>query len=244
MAYTSQIRTWWASYLKVYPDVKMSFLNRDGAKTSTLCYDAWRALEAALQANGYGDAKIVSTFYPRYIGGTTQWSLHSYPGLALDIDPFSLGNPYKKGTRWDFSLTKFTCEQVDAALRIRTNNGYRVWRWGGDFGDYMHWQIDCRPSDIKTGIDWSTVPASELAPGEDLNMGLKDGDEGRTVAAAQAALIEWDPAALPKWGADGDFGSETEEWFQRFQAAHDLIETGSLDIATAFALGTYVAEPI
>ena len=243
MAYTSQIRVWWGSRFKKGYDQKITFLDREGAKADELTLPAWRALEAALRANGYGSASIVSTYYPRLIAGTNEWSLHSYSGVAIDIDPYSLGNPYVKGTRWDFSLCKFTRAQVDAALRVRTTNGYRVWRWGGDFGDYMHWQLDCRMEDLATGINWATVPDNDYE-GEDLNMGLKDGDEGRTVQAAQEALLVWDGDALPMWGADGDFGSETEEWFQRFQASHDLIETGSLDVATSFALGSYIEGAI
>lgn len=45
-------------------------------------------------------------------------------------------------------------------LAIRTNNGKQVWGWGGNFSgskDPMHYEIICRPSDLATGINWSTV---------------------------------------------------------------------------------------
>ena len=53
-----------------------------------------------------------------------------------------------------------------------------------------------------------------------------------TVEKIQEALIEWDPNALPRWGADGDFGNETETWVKRFQAAKGLKQTGRVDDET------------
>jgi len=235
MAYTSTIRTWWAPRFKQGSDQTVTFLGRPGVKADMFTLGAWRALETALQANGYGTAGIVSTYYPRLIAGSTKWSLHSYSGVAMDIDPYSLGNPYIKGTSWDFSKCKFTRSQVDAVLRIRTTNGFRVWRWGGDFGDYMHWQLDCRISDIETGIDWSTVPDGDFQ-GEDSDVGLKTGDEGAAVEQLQEALLRYDGTLLPKWGADADFGDETATALRIFQADNDLIETAVLDVGTSFCI--------
>jgi hypothetical protein len=69
----------------------------------------------------------------------------------MDIDPTD--NPFIRGTTWDFTMCRFTHAQVEAVLAIETVSGARVWRWGGDFGDYMHWQLDCKPDDIETGIN-------------------------------------------------------------------------------------------
>ena len=170
MASTHLVRTWWSAYWADGYDVRVPFLGREGAKMTNFTLPAWRALEAALMANGYGTASIVSTYYPRPIGGYTcdmdnggyGCSLHGYSGCAMDIDPAL--NPYIRGTRWDFSRCKFTKKQVDAVLAIRTNSGAQVFRWGGDFGDYMHWQMNCRPEDIKTGINPATVPEWDGLP--------------------------------------------------------------------------------
>ncbi len=84
------------------------------------------------------------------------------------------------------------------------------------------------------------LPPSRL-PGEDDEMSLKRGDEGAAVASYQEALIKWDENALPGFGADGDFGGETEEWVKKFQAAYDLPETGVIDGVTAGLLATFLA---
>lgn len=58
------------------------------------------------------------------------------------------------------------------------------------------------------------------------------------VRAVQERLLAWDAGALPKWGADGDYGAETEEAVERFQTAMDLTATGSVDgLTLALLLG-------
>lgn len=57
---------------------------------------------------------------------------------------------------------------------------------------------------------------------------LKRGDEGEDVKELQADLMKlgYD---LPKYGADGDFGSETEKAVRHFQQEHQLPEDGVMD---------------
>jgi peptidoglycan hydrolase-like protein with peptidoglycan-binding domain len=45
---------------------------------------------------------------------------------------------------------------------------------------------------------------------------LKKGSKGEKVKELQRALLSIDPAALPKYGVDGDFGSETEAAVQKY----------------------------
>ena len=66
--------------------------------------------------------------------------------------------------------------------------------------------------------------------------GLRRGDEGEDVRAMQRALLLWNPDCLPKWGADGDFGSETETALKAFQTSAGLTPTGVYDDATRKAL--------
>ena len=73
--------------------------------------------------------------------------------------------------------------------------------------------------------------------------GLSKGDYGTAVTAMQQALLAWDPKCLPKWGADGDFGSETEKAVKAFQRATGLPETGVYDEATRKALTEKPAPP-
>ena len=49
---------------------------------------------------------------------------------------------------------------------IRTNNGKQVWNWGGFWSgnkDAMHYEIVCTPSDIRTGINQSTIYGGSVA---------------------------------------------------------------------------------
>jgi peptidoglycan hydrolase-like protein with peptidoglycan-binding domain len=51
---------------------------------------------------------------------------------------------------------------------------------------------------------------------------LSKGDQGADVKEVQDKLLKWDTTALPKWGADGDYGSETVVWVKRFQTAQGV----------------------
>ena len=64
---------------------------------------------------------------------------------------------------------------------------------------------------------------------------LQKGDSGKTVQAAQNLLLA---AGIPleHYGADGDFGSETEKGLLRFQQAKALVVTGRVDEDTWKAL--------
>jgi peptidoglycan hydrolase-like protein with peptidoglycan-binding domain len=66
--------------------------------------------------------------------------------------------------------------------------------------------------------------------------GLRRGDEGSAVMKMQNALLLWKPDCLPKWGADGDFGAETENALEAYQKEAGLPVTGIYDEATRKAL--------
>ncbi|MBQ3478064.1 MAG: peptidoglycan-binding protein, partial [Clostridia bacterium] len=65
---------------------------------------------------------------------------------------------------------------------------------------------------------------------------LKRGDSGPEVKAMQQRLLKWKPDCLPEYGADGDFGKETEDAVKAFQQSAKLKETGFYDQATEAAL--------
>lgn len=73
--------------------------------------------------------------------------------------------------------------------------------------------------------------------------GLRRGDYGTAVTAMQKLLLKWDKACLPKCGADGDFGSETERAVKDFQNTHDLPVTGVYDEKTRDLLTGMYGEP-
>ncbi len=66
--------------------------------------------------------------------------------------------------------------------------------------------------------------------------GLSRGDSGPEVRAMQELLLKWKPDCLPEYGADGDFGRETEDAVKDFQKAKGLPVTGVYDAATEKAL--------
>lgn len=203
MASTATKRIWYANYAceKSGPFPTVYILGFGNRKVCPVTVNAWDAFNAALVATGY-DAQSVGTYNCRVITGGTKLSLHAY-GIAIDIDPFALGNGYYSGLSvFSWSKTEFTSEQVKAVEAIRTKNGKKVFRWGGwwtSSRDYMHWEVDVAPADLATGIDWTTVPGGEPLAGlrvEDLQetlnaMGAKD-HEGK-------ALV-----------VDGEYGPRTQ----------------------------------
>lgn len=68
---------------------------------------------------------------------------------------------------------------------------------------------------------------------------LRKGDYGSAVETMQKQLLAWKGDCLPKYGADGDFGSETEKAVKAFQTAAGLAATGVYDEGTRKALSAY-----
>ena len=85
---------------------------------------------------------------------------------------------------------------------------------------------------VVVGNDGPKAAAQTPAPAEEPPKGLSRGDYGTAVETMQRLLLKWDPACLPKCGADGDFGSETQRAVRDFQATHDLPATGVYDETT------------
>ena len=68
---------------------------------------------------------------------------------------------------------------------------------------------------------------------------LRKGSMGAEVERMQALIISWNVNALPEYGADGEFGSETRSWVKRFQKAHKLEQDGIVGPLTWGALAEY-----
>lgn len=132
--------------------------------------EAVEAMNAVLVAAGYENpCDWVGSYKYRNVAGTTQLSRHAY-GLAIDLDyggdtdgdgdPTIDKNPHLRRpvTPADYGVTiQLLRHQVDAVLGIRTVSGAQPWRWLGDLnGDAMHFDIQCAPADLASGILWST----------------------------------------------------------------------------------------
>jgi hypothetical protein len=77
---------------------------------------------------------------------------------------------------------------------------------------------------------WYYLPYLDYT--ESVDIMLEKGDTGLTVTYWQKALMKWNPLALPKFGADSDFGDETHLWTNNFKASVGLPQDGFVDDIT------------
>jgi len=206
MTTTSTLRRWWATDL-CQKSGQFPWIEILGRRTpvNPRTVDAWRALSAVLAGHGY-EAGSVWCYNCRAITGGSGPSLHSF-GIATDIDPKA--NPYLKTFRFDWAQTRFTSSMIASVEGIRTGNGKRVFTWGGRWRtikDYMHFQIDCHPADLDTGIDWATVIGGQ--PEEDDVRYVRRGDDSPGVIELQRVLVmlghDMRFGTPPGGGPDGD----------------------------------------
>ena len=122
--------------------VRSSLIEAASALNNCLIYWNYRTIYAQTGA-----------FNCRKKRGSSGWSNHSY-ATAIDIN-------WQRNLFSSRIVTDMPRAMIEAICRIRTNNGKQVWNWGGYWSgtkDAMHFEVVCRPSDIATGINWSTVP--------------------------------------------------------------------------------------
>ena len=144
------------------------------------------------------------------------------------------------------------CPQTGKISSIPDEPGLVVWK-DGHIGVYIGggytiemrgFAYDCQRRKVTDGLwtEWGRLPATMLAysdaPAVSYKLGdrtLSKGDTGEDVKALQEALLKLG-YTLPRWGADGDFGTETEDALRRFQAAAGLEPSGRMDGGTFKAL--------
>lgn len=145
------------------------------------------------------------------------------------------------------ALVRVCCAYAGVMLpNIRTTNEPKALLDSGEFleltgakytdsPDYLRrGDILCTKTQGHTVVVLSSGSKAEVAPV--VAQGLSRGDHGTAVTAMQRALLAWDATCLPKYGADGDFGCETEAALKAFQASEGLPVTGVYDEATRKAL--------
>ena len=101
----------------------------------------------------------------------------------------------------------------------------------------------CPGENLYARIDEINRRAVDPGDEED-NVALRNGDGGEAVRRFQTALKGWNRRSLPRFGADGDFGDETETWVRNFQSAHDLSVSGAIDGVTGALLLEYRADDV
>jgi len=151
---TEQIRQWWSPYrcdTTKYERVAIPGITSTwNLLVAEEAVPAFETLADIMDAVPYTfDSSAGGTYNCRKIGGTNAWSLHAY-AVAIDINPDR--NKFGSPLRHDYPD-----EFIELVEEMETVNGKNVFDWGGRWNnpDAMHWQIDCKPSDIATGIkEW------------------------------------------------------------------------------------------
>lgn len=195
---------------------------------------AFTYLDAIFHKWGYQPrAGVTGSFNCRKMTGSTSWSRHAFLDgelfvfwtgvrvtMALAVDVNWDRNPY--GPRL---LTDMPRGMVEEVLALRTNNGVRVFRWGGNYSgnkDAMHYEIDCTPQDLATGIQGNLVvlPPTLPTPPQpgparclEAHPTIKIGARGAAVNHLQFFLIR----SGAKIEGDGDFGPATDQAVRNHQ---------------------------
>ena len=149
------------------------------------------------------------------------------------------------------ALVRVCCAYAGIMLpNFRTTNEPQVLLDSGAFDELTGAKYTDSPDYLKRGdiLDTRTqghtvvvLSNGSKAVSGDTLAGLQRGDYGSAVKAMQDALLAWNPDCLPRYGADGDFGSETEKAVKAFQTYAGLPVTGIYDEATRKALAIVLA---
>ena len=160
---TSQQRENWRHFECNQGAMTLIDFGPDRIRVAPPTVDAWHALAMVLAAHNYNiRVDDTDSYNCRAIKGGTGPSLHSY-GIALDVNastnPFRL-TPDNREVKFSTKPTQFergqevklgiadtdmTPEMISDVLAIQTQNGVRVFEWGGnwkDRKDAMHFELD------------------------------------------------------------------------------------------------------
>ena len=206
------------------------------------------ATPAASHFEAVLSAKFPGIRFGRYncrkISGSSYWSQHSWNN-ARDIYP-PLGIPYLSSNDGEYrayldmvnDFIKENLTELNVRVRLwQVKNHYNhihadFWPRGwatppcaGGSTRYKYPNGDVKSTaTLINQYDGDLSPITPQPEGEDM---LKKGDKGLRVERAQERLLELG-YQLPQWGADADFGNETEAAVKQFQADQGLPEDGVL----------------
>jgi peptidoglycan hydrolase-like protein with peptidoglycan-binding domain len=229
----AQIRAEWAAHrctgkgevinfggarLLVHPDTKQ----------------AWLAVAQICAKHKYVIRREVTGSYNcRKITGGTSYSLHSYPGVATDVNWDK--NPYGRAL-----VTDMPSKMVAEIKALVTNSGHRIFWWGGDFSgnkDAMHFEIRCTRKQLQSGVRGiGTLPSTTPPPVVTPRTWFGLGDKGENVRQWQRDLSD----AGYVTAVDGAFGPHTLMQTERFQKHHNLTVDGKVGPKTLVAMHEYL----
>lgn len=200
-------------------------------------------LESTLQTRSMG------IYNCRKVGGTSSLSVHA-EGRAVDLGLIVIETgyaflevlaPYAKrlGVCYAiFDRTKWADHRDDCGEYYGGVSPHR---------DHIHLELNRAAGE---GLTLATLRAvagdyrdSPLGVDGGMNMLCKKGDNGAHVKAWQERLLIDDSGSLPSFGADSDFGGETEAATRSWQSVNGIATTGALDPLTfAVSMSTAAGE--
>jgi peptidoglycan hydrolase-like protein with peptidoglycan-binding domain len=179
-------------------------------------------LENTIQSAKGGGQPLSSTsrvfFEPRFGADFSQVRVHPNFDQARDLN----AQAFTTGKDIFFGQGMYQ-PQTDTGERLLAHELTHVMQQG-HASTSLQRQVQTPTSILPRLISESLGQNSEL---QLIAMGksppLRRGDKGKAVEDVQLALMKLDGNALPKYGADGDFGGETEAAIVDFQTANGLL---------------------
>jgi len=223
----------WTVVLR-WPDINVGMLiarlSCAAALNNKIGYDQWQrnTYWQELQKVGYDPAKIVTACEEDCTAGVS--ANVKAAGALLGIKALEkLPMCSSRNMRQEFTKAGF---QALTASKYLTGPDYLL------PGDVLLCEDHHAAANVSYGVKvWPTDGAIPDAPEiEPRPEGLSRGDHGSAVERMQHSLLMWNPDCLPIYGADGDFGAETEAAVKAFQEDNGLPVTGVYDEATRKAL--------
>lgn len=192
----------------------------DAALNDKIGYDQW-------QRYTYWDALTKSGYKPANV--KTACEADCTAGVTANIKAIGhlLGIPKLANIAKDTRSSTMRARFKAAGFKVLTEKKYLS---GPDYllpGDILLYDNHHATTNITKG-KYAVTPAAST--------GLRRGDKGADVTTMQRLLMVWRLDCLPKYGADGDFGSETETALRALQKAVGLPINGVYDSTTEKAL--------
>ena len=231
-----QLRGWykrpWTVVLR-YPDqsvgLKIAQLGIQAALNNNIGYDQW-------QRKTYWNALVQAGYDPSRI--TTKCEEDCTAGVTANVKAVGhlLGIKSLENIEIDTYSTNMRTRFVKAGFKALTTKQYTEYDSYLLPGDILLYENHHAATNITYGKSVRPAKMPPIPGYSDAIVGLRRGDKGEDVRAMQRNLLAWKKTCLPKYGADGDFGKETEDALRAFQQAAGLPVTGVYDSATEKAL--------
>lgn len=96
-------------------------------------------------------------------------------------------------------------------------------------GAYFVFKYFQKPKTVKGSPENNTDTTKDTTPKPTNGFPLKKGSSGRMVSSIQQWILKIDPTLLPKYGADGKFGSETESALNKLTGKKTVDSNSDID---------------